>query len=120
MAPIVLLGPRMVPAVIDPEVLHRLGALSGVAEAVAAARTACTELRWHQALRRRTAEGAAESSVRAARARAVLEGADLPVGLVRDQLRGARALPADAVGGTVAGALRATVEAGRLGALTRR
>ena len=110
----------MVPSVIDPEVLHRLGALPGVPEAVAAARTACTELRWHQALRRRTAEAAAESSVRAARASAVLEGAELPVALVRDQLRGARPLPADAVGATVAGALRATVEAGRLGALTRR
>jgi hypothetical protein len=50
----------------------------------------------------------------------VLEGAELPEELVRDQLRGARPLPADAVGATVAGALRATVEAGRLGEVTRR
>jgi Fic family protein len=106
--------------VVDHEVLHRLGALPGVPEAVVAARAACTDLRWHQALRRRTAEAAAETSVRAARASAALEGAELPVRLVREQLRGARPLPADAVGATVAGALRATVEAGRLGELTRR
>ena len=104
----------------DAEVLDRLAALPGVPEAVASAREACTALRWHQALRRRTAEAAAESTVRAARASAALEGAELPVALVRDQLRGARPLPADAVGSTVAGALRATIEAGRLGEVTRR
>jgi len=104
----------------DAEVLRRLASLPGVPEAVEAAREACTGLRWHQALRRRTAEAAAETTVRAARASAALEGAELPVELVRDQLRGARPLPPDAVGATVAGALRATVEAGRLGEVTRR
>jgi len=104
----------------DAEVLHRLAALPGVAESVAAAREACTALRWHPALRRRAAEAAAEATVRAARASAVLEGAELPEELVRDQLRGVRPLPRDAVGATVAGALRATVEAGRLGEVTRR
>jgi len=104
----------------DADVLRQLAVLPGVPEAVEAAREACTALRWHQALRRRTAEAAAETTVRAARASAALEGAELPVELVRDQLRGARPLPPDAVGATVAGALRATVEAGRLGEVTRR
>jgi len=104
----------------DAEVLRQLAVLPGVPDAVEAAREACTALRWHQALRRRTAEAAAETTVRAARASAALEGAELPVALVRDQLRGARPLPPDAVGATVAGALRATVEAGRLGEVTRR
>jgi Fic family protein len=96
------------------QTLVRLGSLPGVAEAVDGARQACTELRWHQALRRRTAEARAESTARAARASAAIEGAELPVNVVRDMLRGARPAPADAVGRTVAGAVRATVEAGQL------
>ena len=104
----------------DADALNRLAALPGVADAVAAARQACTSLRWHRALRRRAAAAAAEAGARAARASALLEGADLPLDRVRDQLRGAGALPTDAVGATVSGALRATVEAGRLGEVTRR
>ena len=100
--------------------LVRLAALPGVAESVAAAREACTALRWHPGLRRKAAEAAVEAGVRAARASAALEGAELPLDVVRDGLRGARPLPADAVGATVSGALRATVEAGRLGEVTRR
>lgn len=69
-------------------------ALPGVSEAVDQARTACTELRWHQALRRRIPEAAAESRVRGATATALLEGSE-PAGsqgtvtLVRDIMRGA-------------------------------
>ncbi|MFC6007046.1 Fic family protein [Angustibacter luteus] len=91
----------------DATALRRLADLPGVAAAVDAARQACTELRWHQALRRRTAEARAETTARAARASAALDGAELPVDLVRDVLRGARPAPDDAVGRTVAGAVRA-------------
>lgn len=52
-----------------------LGALSQVGEGVERARVACTALRWHQALRRRAAEAAAESRVRGAAASARLDGA---------------------------------------------
>lgn len=72
--------------------------MAQVRQGVDAARAACTELRWHQALRRRTAEAAAESRVRGATASALLEGAE-PAGsqgtvaLVRDLMRGAAAWP---------------------------
>ncbi len=102
----------------DP--LGRLADLPGVAEAVAAAREACTQLRWHEALRRRTSWAAAEATARAARESAVMEGAELPLDVVRDVLRGARPAPPDAAGRTVSGALRATVEAGALGDAVRR
>ena len=101
------------------DALHQLAALPGVPEAVDAARQACTELRWHQALRRRTAEARAETTARAARASAALDGAELPVDVVRDVLRGARPAPQDAVGRVVAGAVRATVEAHALGDVVR-
>ena len=44
-----------------------------VAEAMDEAREACTQLRWHQALRRRIPEAAAESRVRGAAASAELD-----------------------------------------------
>jgi hypothetical protein len=92
-----------------------LASLPGVPEAVTDAREACSQLRWHPALRRRTAEARAESTARAARASAAIDGAELPVDVVRDLLRGARPGPKDAVGRAVAGAIRATVESGQLG-----
>lgn len=75
--------------------LTGLAALPGVAGAIDAAREACTQLRWHGALRRRVPEVAAESRVRGARASAFLEGAEFPVDLVRDVIRGARPLNHD-------------------------
>lgn len=75
--------------------LTGLTALPGVADAIDAAREACTQLRWHGALRRRVPEVAAESRVRGARASAFLEGAEFPVDLVRDVIRGARSLNHD-------------------------
>ena len=75
--------------------------LPGVADAVEEAREACTQLRWHQSLRRRIPEAAAESRVRGATATALLEGSE-PAGsqgtvdLVRDLVRGAAAWPAEA------------------------
>lgn len=91
----------------DP--LSQLLALPGVAGPIDDARQACTQLRWHQALRRRIPEVAAESRVRGARASAFLEGAEFPVAQVRDVMRGAAQLghddPADRV---LHGAIQAT------------
>lgn len=69
--------------------LTGLTALPGVAAAIDAAREACTQLRWHAALRRRIPEAAAESRVRGARFSAFLDGAEFPMELVRDVIRGA-------------------------------
>jgi Fic family protein len=92
--------------------LLTLAGTDEIADAIAQAREACTALRWHEALRRRTAEAAAESRVRGARASALLEGADVPVRGVRDHLRGAFALAATDPGTAVArGAINATAAA---------
>ncbi len=94
------------------DAVARLAELPGVPEQVAAAREACTSLRWHQALRRRIPEAAAESRVRGAVASAELEGASLPVELVRDVVRGARPWPQhpDPVEQVVRGVVAATTE----------
>ena len=86
--------------------------LDGVREAVDGAREACSALRWHEALRRRIPECAAESRIRGARASAALDGAELPVDLVRDLVRGARPWPTqpDPVDVVVRSAVQATVE----------
>lgn len=99
-----------------PDPLLALADLPGVADEVAAAREACERLRWHPAMRRRSAEVRAEACVWAARASAAVEGARLPVSLVRDAVRGARDLPDDPAGQVVAGATRAVAEAERLSA----
>ncbi len=105
------------------DALQDLSRLPGVEEGVAAARDACTQLRWHQALRRRIPEAAAESRVRGAAATALLEGAE-PAGsrgsadLVRDLMRGAArwdARPEDPVWRVLAGAVRATAATEHLG-----
>lgn len=90
----------------------RLAELPGVPEQVAAARDACTRLRWHPALRRRIPEAAAESRVRGAVASAELEGAALPVDVVRDVMRGAATWSAvpDPVERVVRGVVAATAE----------
>lgn len=104
--------------------LARLSELPGVTAAVDEARRACTELRWHQALRRRIPEAAAESRVRGATASALLEGAE-PAGsegsldLVRDLLRGALAWdsrPHDPQWQVLAGVVRATAATEGVGA----
>lgn len=111
------------PADLTPA-LDRLLALPGVAPAVDEAREACTRLRWHEGLRRRTPEAAAESRVRGAAASALLEGAE-PAGsggsvdLVRDLVRGAvdwQARETDPVWRVLAGAVRATAATERVGA----
>ncbi len=96
--------------------------LDGVREAVESARDACTALRWHEALRRRVPECAAESRIRGARASAALDGAELPVDLVRDLVRGARPWPEhlDPIDEVVRGAVQATVETDHLRGLVLR
>ncbi len=94
------------------ESLAPLSALPGVAEATEAARRACTQLRWHPALRRRIPEAAAESRVRGARASAALDGAEMDLDLVRDLMRGATAWPRspDPLEAVLQGAVQATAE----------
>ena len=89
-----------------------LAAVPRVETAVAAAREACTRLRWHQALRRRIPEAAAESRVRGARASAELDGARLSVDIVRDLMRGASTWheERDPVEDVARGAIAATAE----------
>ena len=90
----------------------RLAELPGIPEQVEAAREACTRLRWHQALRRRIPEAAAESRVRGAFASAELEGASVPVDVIRDVMRGAATWSPepDPVERTVRGVVAATAE----------
>lgn len=101
--------------------LNRLASLTGVPEQTAAAREACTRLRWHEALRRRIPEAAAESRVRGAHASAGLEGANLSVEVVRDLMRGATAWPQDPdpVEQVARGVVQATAETERLGPMVR-
>lgn len=101
------------------QVLHRLAALPGVPEAVVAAREACDRMRRHRALRRQGEPARAEATARAARAGAALDGADLPLAVVRDLLRGAGQAPQDPVGLVARGAVRATVQAHTIGAVLR-
>lgn len=98
------------------EAVARLAELPGVPEQVEAAREACTRLRWHQALRRRIPEAAAESRVRGAAASGELEGASVPVDAVRDIMRGAAtwSVSPDPVEVVVRGVVAATAETERL------
>lgn len=96
--------------ILDSVALLRL--LPGVAEGAEAAREACTRLRFHEALRRRIPEAAAESRIRGAQASSALEGADLPVDRVRDHVRGALPWPSDPdpVDQVLRGVVQATAE----------
>ena len=91
--------------------LERIAALPGVAAAVDEAREACTQLRWHPALRRKADSARAEAGVRAVQSSAALAGARFPLELVRNVARGADTFPEDAAGRTALGALRAHAEA---------
>lgn len=94
--------------------------LPGVQDAVDGAREACTRLRWHNALRRRVPEVAAESRVRGARASAELDGAEYDLALVRDAMRGAVPMPTGSASeATLAGAIQATAETEHLTAVVR-
>ena len=105
--------PHESPAV---DAVTRLAELPGIPEQVEAAREACTRLRWHQALRRRIPEAAAESRVRGAAASGELEGATVPVDVLRDIVRGAVTWSPspDPVEVTMRGVLAATAETERM------
>ena len=76
-------------AIVDQ--LAALADLPGIRAKAEAVREACTRLRFHEALRRRIPEAAAESRVRGARASAVLDGVDDPLDLVRGLTTGGSA-----------------------------
>jgi hypothetical protein len=89
-----------------PHPLAELVGLEGVGEAVAEAREACEQLRWHRALRRQWGVARTESGIRCARAGLGLEGVRMPVALVRDVARGAADAPSGPEGLVLLGALR--------------
>jgi len=72
---------------VDP--LLALADLPGVRAAVDDARSACEQLRWHEAFRRRWREVRAESGIRASGASARLEGAQVSLDRVRELAVGA-------------------------------
>lgn len=88
----------------DP--LAAVAALPGVDAAVERARTACDELRWHEAFRRRWREVRAEAGLRAAAASAALDGAPVGVEALRAWATGT-AVPGAGAEVVAAGALRA-------------
>lgn len=86
--------------------LRALAALDSVDEAVTRARNACTDLRWHNALRKRMPECRAETTVRAARSSASLEGARFPISYVREVIGAGRDVPDDLSGTQLSAAVR--------------
>ena len=103
------------------EQLVALTELPDVRERADAAREACTRLRFHEALRRRIPEAAAESRVRGAQASAALDGAEFPLEVVRELMSGARGWPDQLDPGlrTLRGAVAATAESERVVSLVR-
>jgi hypothetical protein len=87
--------------------------LPGVDDAVARVRAVVDDLRGQRMLRRRSAEVSAESALRGARASAALEGAEVPLDVLRRTLKAGGVLP-DAEAPVVEGALRVTSEVGAL------
>lgn len=90
--------------------LARIADWPELEEPIARVRDALTSLRWHQALRRRIPECSAESRVRGAQASGELEGARLPVDLVRELMAGVRPWPqqVDPVESVMRGVVAAT------------
>ena len=106
------------------KLIYQLAALVDLPDVRAkaeAARQACTQLRFHEALRRRIPEASAESRVRGARASAALDGAEFPVDLVRELMSGARDWPERSEPGlaVLKGAVAATAESERVVSLVR-
>ena len=97
--------------------LARIADWPELVEPVARVRDAMTSLRWHQALRRRIPECAAESRVRGAQASGELDGARLPVDLVRELMAGLRPWPqqVDPVESVMRGVVAATAASEEVG-----
>ena len=85
-----------------------------MADAIERAREACVQLRTHDAFQLRWREVRAEATVRSARASAFLEGAQVPLAVLRDAARGLTPVPPGAQGQLAFGALRAAAEVERL------
>ena len=94
------------------DAVRALADLPEVGESVDRAREACTELRWHNALRRRIPQAAAESRVRGAQASAALDGAEVSVDVVRELVVGLTSWPKepDPLERALRGAVQATAE----------
>jgi hypothetical protein len=107
-----LLGSAPVPAERPDDLLAAVAALPGVGEAARQARSAVDDLRGHRVVRRRAEQVSAESALRGARASGALEGADLPLDVVRRTVRAGGRLP-EPEGPVVEGALRVAAEVGR-------
>lgn len=101
--------------------LAALTELPGVRDKAESVRAAATQLRFHEALRRRIPEASAESRVRGARASAALDGADYPVDLVRELTTGVRPWPDELSPdlATLKGAIAATAESERVVSIVR-
>lgn len=95
------------------DVLARLADLPGVAEAVDRARGAVDGLRGHRVLRRQAERVSSESALRGARASAALEGADVPLDVLRRTVVASGHLP-HVEEPVVQGALRVAAEVGPL------
>lgn len=104
------------------DAISTVAAWPAVIEALDEAREACTRLRWHEGLRRRSPEAAAESRVRGARASAEVDGARSEDAVVRELLIGAMAWPEtdDPTLAVLRGAMQATAEAEHVGKVLRR
>ncbi|QKW07356.1 Fic family protein [Streptomyces sp. NA04227] len=92
----------------DP--LAPLGSLPGVADSVAAVRTAVDRVYGHRIMRRRSNEITSEAALRGARGSAALSGADWAL----EEVRRRTDFSADAEARTLGAALRLTAEAGQL------
>ena len=99
------------PAAQDP--LAHVAALPGVADAVERSRQAVDRLRGHRVLRRSAERVSSESALRGARASAALDGADLPLDVLRRTVSASGRLPEDGEP-VVQGALRVAAELGAL------
>lgn len=102
-----------------PDPLATIAAWPAVAAAFERARQACTRLRFHEGLRRRIPEAAAESRVRGAWASAGLDGVRVPLDVVRDLVTGAGRWPepSEPTWDRVRGAVQVTAEAEHAGRL---
>ena len=96
------------------QALRALAQVPAVEEAVERVRTACTQLRWHNALRKRMAECRAEATVRAARTSAALEGARYPLNYVREVIGAGREVTDDMSGVQLSAAVRVAAVADEL------
>jgi hypothetical protein len=99
---------------VTPDPLAPLADLPGVADAIEHARTACEQLRWHEAFRRRAREVRAEASLHVARHSAAIDGARIPMPALRAVAGGGSEQHDDPDTAVARGALRAQAMVERL------